>query len=128
MSKDKQIEEMARVLSSVKRCDTLAVSECIKRKCEYPHYEGVTCIAEHQAEKLYTAGYRKAYDDHQRQCTCYALGCQMAESLKTEVARKIFEEIGELINEYLDGRSYRHEFLTKIAELKKKYTEGQSNG
>lgn len=36
---------------------------------------------------------------------------------------EIFKEIGKIINEYLDGRSYRHEFLTKIAELKKKYTE-----
>ena len=57
---DKQmIEEMAKVLSTVKRCDTLALSECIKKKCEYPHYEGVTCIAEHQAETLFNAGYRK---------------------------------------------------------------------
>ena len=46
----------------------------------------------------------------------------------SEVAREIFEEIGKLINEYLDGKSYKHEFLTKIAELKKKYTEEQSNG
>ena len=55
------------------------------------------------ATTLHDANYRKASD----------------------VAREIFEEIGELINEYLAGRSYRHEFLTKIAELKKKYTEGE---
>ena len=59
MDKQKQIEEMAKVLSTVKRCDALAVSECIKKKCEYPHYSGVPCIAEHQAEALYNAGYRK---------------------------------------------------------------------
>ena len=58
MDKQKQIEEMAKVLSTVKRCDALALSECIKKKCEYPHYEGVTCIAEHQAETLFNAGYR----------------------------------------------------------------------
>lgn len=57
--KEKQLEEMAKVLSTVKRCKALALSECIKKKCEYPHYEGVTCIAEHQAEKFYEQGYRK---------------------------------------------------------------------
>lgn len=55
------------------------------------------------SEKLIDKGYRKS----------------------TELAEEIFAEIGELVNEYLDGRSYRHEFLTKIAELKKKYTESE---
>ena len=59
MDKQKQIEEMGRVLSTVKKCDAFTTSNCIKRKCEYPHYSGVTCIAEHQAEALYNAGYCK---------------------------------------------------------------------
>lgn len=63
MNKEEMIKEMARVLSTVKPCDALAVSECIKRKCEYPHFDGVTCIAEHKAEALYNAGYRKIADD-----------------------------------------------------------------
>lgn len=63
MTKQEQIEEMAKVLSTVKRCEALALSECIKKKCEYPHYEGVTCIAEHQAETLYEQGYRKLPKD-----------------------------------------------------------------
>lgn len=61
--KEKQIEEIAKVLSTVNRCEALALSECIKKKCEYPHYEGVTCIAEHQAETLYEQGYRKLPKD-----------------------------------------------------------------
>lgn len=63
MTKQEQIKEMAKVLSTVKRCEALALSECIKKKCEYPHYEGVTCIAEHQAETLYEQGYRKLPKD-----------------------------------------------------------------
>lgn len=53
------------------------------------------------AKELYAKGYRKS----------------------TDLAEEIFAEIGELINEYLEGRSYRHEFIKKIHELKKKYTE-----
>jgi hypothetical protein len=45
----------------------------------------------------------------------------------TEVAREIFEEIGELVNEYLDGRIYTHDFCTYLAELKKKYTESEKD-
>ena len=116
MERDKQIEEMA------------------KDMCEY-YYEG-TCYQDKKpcdckcecftdAQYLYAKGYRKIYDDHQRQCTCYALGCQMAEELKKKVAREIFEEIGKLTNEYLQGKIYTHEFCTNLAELKKKYTESE---
>jgi hypothetical protein len=95
-NQDKQIEEMAQ-----------AVCELYKEfgSCEACDAEldidGEPCIHECFAKAFYNAGYRKASD----------------------VAREIFDEVGELINEYLDGRSYRHEFLTKIAELKKKYTK-----
>ena len=63
MTKQEQIEEMAKIIIQVKPCEALAISECIKRKCKYPHYSGVTCIAEHQAEALYSAGYRKIGDE-----------------------------------------------------------------
>jgi DNA-directed RNA polymerase subunit F len=90
MSRDKQIEEMAKAVCHLDRtCD-----ECMT---------SFECKAMMYAKRFYNAGYRKA----------------------SEVAEEIFAEIGELINEYLDGRSYRHEFLTKIAELKKKYTQGE---
>lgn len=100
---NKQIEEMAKLLSTVKRCDTLAVSECIKKKCEYPHYSGVTCIAEHQAEALYRAGYRKASDD----------------------AREVLDETFLRIREEFSLSELGKSALSAMeAELKKKYTEG----
>ena len=63
------------------------------------------CKAMTYAERFYNTGYRKA----------------------SEVAGEIFEEIGELVNEYLDGRIYTHDFCTYLAELKKKYTEGEKD-
>jgi hypothetical protein len=45
------------------------------------------------ADKLIAEDYRKIFDDHQRQCACYALGCQMAEDLKIENAFNIFADI-----------------------------------
>ena len=79
MSRDKQIEEMAKAVCHLDRtCD-----ECMT---------SFECKAMMYAKRFYDAGYRKIYDDHQRQCTCYALGCQMAEELKRKVAREIFEE------------------------------------
>lgn len=74
-------------------------------------------------KNLHKMGYRKIYDDHKRQCTCYALGCQMAESLKREVARDIFEEIDNLLKFYIESGIYFEELEDMIAKLKKKYTE-----
>ena len=106
--------------------------------------EYVEALADH----LSTKGYRKIYDDHQRQCTCYALGCQMAESLKSEVAREIFEEIENVINDELQNNykvlphfEFSNELWNKmsgriealkeicdfIAELKKKYIGKDTN-
>lgn len=110
--RDKQIEEMATVLMA--KCDSEV--DCSKKAdCDM-------CRAEH----LYEKGYRKISDDHQRQCTCYALGCQMAEELKRERAREIFEEIENVLLDKaspltvwcaINGQNY--------AKLKKKYTEGK---
>jgi hypothetical protein len=49
------------------------------------------------------------------------------DKIKTEVAREIFEEIEENISENLN-RNYADRYfnlIVKIAELKKKYTEGE---
>ncbi len=43
------------------------------------------------------------------------------------VEREIFEEIGKLVNEYLDGRIYTHDFCTYLVELKKKYIGTDTN-
>jgi hypothetical protein len=41
------------------------------------------------SEHLVDQGYRKIYDDNQRQCTCYALGCQMAEELERTLRQRL---------------------------------------
>lgn len=116
MSRDKQIEEMAKDLEDV----------CENRGCNYEN--GIRDCDKCRAEWLYELGYRKASD----------------------VAREIFEEIEELLNlqakivcktrdkyretdepmlsfiAMLDGRIYSLRVVEEhIAELKKKYTEGE---
>lgn len=80
--KDKQIADMSRELKDYTRANHISAS---------------FAILEGYAEAFYNAGYRKIYDDHERQCTCYALGCQMAEELEKKVAREILDEIRAII-------------------------------
>lgn len=98
MNRYKQIEEMKLIIDKAEE----EYSE-IWNEWFYDYKEGTKKDNEFLffAKMLYDAGYRKS----------------------TEVAREIFEEIGELVNEYLDGRIYTHDFCTYLAELKKKYTE-----
>lgn len=98
MSRDKQIEEMAKIMTEKPSCIGLPCSLC--------EFNGKPpCMERFKARYLYEEGYRKASD----------------------VAEEIFAEIGVLVNEYLDGRSYKHEFLTKIVEVKKKYIGKDTN-
>ena len=114
MNKDKQIEEMAKLIKE----------SCQKTPCyrdEKPYTDCDVC----EATYLYNAGYRKA----------------------SEFAREIFEEIEEIFNKriafYTDmakqskftEKHYAETmiknceiYIQEIAELKKKYTEGQING
>ncbi len=139
MNKEKQIEEMA---------DEIYETLMLEAECPL---SGMDCAI--IADLLVGKGYRKISDDHQRQCTCYALGCQMAEELKEKVAREIFEEIEKNLNRKTARSKPRFEKLHRdekdlsiwgykdmgyfqgiiatcedlqdlIAELKKKYTEG----
>lgn len=88
-----------------KQIEEMAKNVChLDRTCD-ECMTSFECKAMMYAKRFYAAGYRKA----------------------SEVAGEIFEEVGELINEYLDGRSYRHEFITKVAELKKKYIGKDTN-
>jgi hypothetical protein len=129
MTKEKQILEMAEAIEQarIKATDTT-------NSMNYG-------FGGWYAKELYNAGYRKIYDDHQRQCTCYALGCQMAEELKSDVAREIFEEIEKLLKENLftlippyrseitDWKTvFRLKLADDIAELKKKYESEKDNG
>ena len=69
-------------------------------------------------------------------------GCKLFQNIadvapKSEVAREIFEEIGKILKEHTTEQHYKGErFVTKtidigieraIAELKKKYTEGEND-
>jgi hypothetical protein len=124
MDKQKQIEEMAKVLSTVKRCEALAVSECIKKKCQYPHYGGVTCIAEHQAEYLYNAGYRKIPEGEEWD----KVGIRLVQARK-ETAKKIFDKLYtwldlEEIEKYGFVTIQKFDFLRKYREIYKEISEG----
>ena len=44
---------------------------------------------------------------------------------KAEVAREIFEEIDVLIDDWKHSRIQSIQFIAELAELKKKYTEGE---
>ena len=117
MNKEKQIEEMAHLVCEM-ALKPNSCQECIGRKGG--------CFTLPKMKVLQDAGYRKIYDDHQRQCTCYALGCQMAESLKTDVAREIFEEIDNILDFlklYNPCDDLLKAIIYRITELKKKYTE-----
>ena len=137
MNRDKHIEEI--------QAEIISWGENADKTGNYRYN-----LSEHLVDK----GYRKIYDDNQRQCVCYALGCQMAEDLKKKVAREIFEEIEEEINLAIesnyrakkehkkhsiipnydnfsamcDGKIYAMRgLLDFIDELKKKYAEGEND-
>ena len=118
MNRDKQINEMAKVICN---CYDNGICNIDEKPCDYE------CGSKQNAYELYNAGYRKISDDHQRQCTCYDLGCQMAEGLEKKVAAEIFEEIEKLAFEVT---THGHFYALGIgygtfSELKKKYTEGE---
>jgi hypothetical protein len=93
-------------MNKEKQIEEMAKIFCgMKNGCDGCMWDKVHCYERNDAKDLYNAGYRKA----------------------SEVAREIFEEIGELVNEYLDGRIYTHDFCTYLAELKKKHTESEKD-
>ena len=110
---NKQIEEMDTILRSIFGCP-------FAYKIDYGKYGGFEghkeVYTKDIAKELTAKGYRKIYDDHQRQCTCYALGCQMAESLKRDVAREIFDEIEKQLARYSHIHRYAEEARTPTEE------------
>lgn len=114
MTKEKQIEEMARGI-----CGLITSDGCF---CD-GGYCNYNCLSYEKAEALYNAGYRKIHDDNLIQCVCYALGCQAAEKIKAEVAREIFELVECAFSPVCDYDGYT--IRRYLAELKKEYTEGE---
>lgn len=126
MTKEKQIEEMAKVMHE--RAHEIAVDTYGMAKLEAQS----KTMPDDFADALYTAGYRKVHDDYAIQCVCYALGCQAAEKIKTEVAREISEEIIEpLWDAYKNSEHEDIKLLVAMIcesinyKLKKKYAEGE---
>ena len=78
------------------------------------------------ADYLIEQGYRKVDEDYAIQCTCYALGCQMAETLKRKVVEEIFSEIETFIIDqcFLTDAGVA-KIYKKLVEVRKKYKEGQ---
>lgn len=114
MSKEKDINELTTDIYSMIRSDT--VSRAI-------------------ASVLYAKGYRKVDEDYARQCTCYTLGCQMAEQLEKKVAKEIFAEIGKRLDallemapgggEYTSAKTFLYAHWEFIANsIISKYTDG----
>lgn len=122
MSEDKYIAEMA-VKCCVRNPRAHTVEECLE--CEFKH--GM-CGEYKLAKTLYEEGYRKIYDDYQRQCTCYALGCQMAEELKRGLTTHIFIDINNMF-EKINYRITDGLFTATMKqdeESQKLYTQAQS--
>lgn len=108
MPRDKQIEEMAKDVFNSSVLSTEDASDV--------------------AKSLYNRGYRKIYDDLQRQCTCYALGCQMAEEFKKKGAMEIVQAADEIINLICAMTGIGITAVGgKYLELRKKYTEDKGN-
>lgn len=99
MSKEKQIEEMAKALTKYEKvlCERLPKDKCLLTSAIHAQ---VSCDYCKIAEFLYNAGYRK----------------------QSEVAREIFEDIEKSCRVF--GVYGIHGYLMDdIAKLKKKYTE-----
>ena len=94
MSKEKQIEEMAKVIDSEYDC-IIPCKEC-------PYYNYTNCTDVKSAIKLYNAGYRK----------------------QSDVVREIFEEINEIKKQYTSGDIDGNELYVRLYLLEKKHTEG----
>lgn len=115
MEKDKHIEEMAKAIEQarIKALDTT-------NSMNYG-------FGGWYAKELYDNGYRKIYDDHERQCTCYALGCQMAEELEKKVAKKFIEAVDSMMECVCAMTGLTLTYYGEYAELKKKYESEKEN-
>ena len=104
MSKEKQIEEMAKEIKAMSHCEGYADD----RGCYYANSctackEANAKQSTEKAKRLYNAGYRK----------------------QSEVTREIFEEINAIKKEYSSGDIDGNELYIRLHMLEKKYTEGE---
>ena len=122
MSREKQIEEMARDI-----CVECPFTKCIPCKI---------CHSWIYAEEAFNKGYRKFTEVEKLEKKVEELSEILSDTIriryaeaKREIAEEIFEEIWENADLLYDG--YRDIVVITekdFAELKKKYTEGGENG
>ena len=117
MSRDKQIEEIAKEICSEYDC----VIPC--QNCAY--YEYANCRDVKSAEKLYTAGYRKASEvAAEIFAEIDAILCSDASDYDDLMDS---ENVPEIYTEYLACSNYIDGIRQKFAELKKKYIGEDTN-
>jgi hypothetical protein len=111
MSREKQIEEMAK---DILKCG--CVGTCLE--CEYATLaeDDCACIDVKIAEGLYNAGYRKASD------VAEEIFAEIEHTARAAIILLKFEKDEKLRNTKTECYE---DLLGYIAELKKKYTEGE---
>lgn len=99
MSREKQIEEMAEIITSADPYVNCKGQPCSTCECQDIVHN---CYS---AKAIYNAGYRKS----------------------TDLAEEIFAEIDEAMLDHASGYIDDHWLYVRIAELKKKYIGGDIN-
>jgi hypothetical protein len=109
MSKEKQIEEMAKIFCGM------------KNGCDGCMWDKVHCYERNDAKDLYNAGYRKASDVARE--IFEEIG-KLAKHSADEAKMRADKETNVLLRAELRGQQIGGNLmLYKLAELKKKYTE-----
>lgn len=124
MNKEKQTKKVSRQRQEYLKFKPFA--DDLRKAESWCELDGV--LNRYQTVKnLSKMGYRKISDDHQRQCTCYALGCQMAEELKRKVAMEIFEQIDDTMELICAMTGLDIVLFSRYAELKNMFVKGKTN-
>ena len=110
MNRDKQIEEMAAI-----------VSNTIYEWANEPNEEDFCPV--YVAKALYRDGYRKTFTSEFASDTQKAFKEGYGKA-RYEVAREIFEKINELKKQYASGDIDGNTLYVQLYMLEKKYTEG----
>ena len=119
MNEEKQIEEIAKILDGV--CLIGGCSECEYYTLKHEEY---ACCDIKTAKALYTAGYRKASKVAREVIADLENGIVEYIKVYTEIRNREF--MADRPTEYMSGKIDAYwSVKVRLAELKKKYTEGE---